>query len=169
MTSKYLGSYVGSTERYVKVQFGLAWAAFAIVKTILRSSKVRQKFKIRLFKAECISILLYGWDRLILTEALVDKLRKKMRAYHTRYLNSPEITSQTSAYIILLAKRLSASGILSSRVIVFARRKTSPSTALSSMNPRSGNLFDQRCQGRHISIKFRLTFYLARKHSKPKK
>ena len=29
---KYLGSYVGSTERDVKVRIGLAWAAFAKLK-----------------------------------------------------------------------------------------------------------------------------------------
>ena len=57
---KYLGSYVGSTEHDVKVRIGFAWAAFAKVKSILRSPKVKLNFKIRLFKAACISILLYG-------------------------------------------------------------------------------------------------------------
>ena len=33
---KYLGSYVGSTERDVKVRIGLKWAAFAKLKSILR-------------------------------------------------------------------------------------------------------------------------------------
>ena len=71
---KYLGSYVGSTEHDVKVRIGFAWAAFAKVKSILRSPKVKLNFKIRLFKAACISILLYGCESWILTEALIDRL-----------------------------------------------------------------------------------------------
>ena len=34
---KYLGSFVGSTERNVKVWIGLAWAAYAKLKSRLRS------------------------------------------------------------------------------------------------------------------------------------
>ena len=71
---KYLGSYEGSTEHDVKVRIGFAWTAFAKVKSILRSPKVKLNFKISLFKAECISILLYGHESWILTEALINKL-----------------------------------------------------------------------------------------------
>ena len=38
---KYLGSYVGSTERDVKVRIGLALAAFAKLKSIIRSHKFK--------------------------------------------------------------------------------------------------------------------------------
>ena len=55
---KYLGSYVGSTERDVKVRIGLARAALPKLKSIFRSPKIKLNFKIRLFKAACISILL---------------------------------------------------------------------------------------------------------------
>ena len=44
------------------VKVGLAWAAFAKLKSILRSPKIKLNFKIRLFKAACISILLYGCE-----------------------------------------------------------------------------------------------------------
>ena len=71
---KYLGSYVGSTERDIKVRIGLAWAAFAKLKSILRSPKIKLNFKIRLFKAACISILLYGCETWILTETSNEKL-----------------------------------------------------------------------------------------------
>ena len=83
---KYLGSYVGSTEHDVKVRIGFAWAAFAKVKSILRSPKVKLNFKIRLFKAACISILLYGCESWILTEALIDRL-EIMLPYHVKILN----------------------------------------------------------------------------------
>ena len=66
--------YVGSTERDVKVQIGLAWSAFSKLKSILRSLKIKLNFKIRLFKAACISILLYGCETWIFTEILNDKL-----------------------------------------------------------------------------------------------
>ena len=54
--------------RDVKVRIGLTWAAFAKLKSILRSPKVKLNFKIRLFKAACILILLYGCETWILTE-----------------------------------------------------------------------------------------------------
>ena len=71
---KYLGSFVGSTEHDVRVRIGLAWAAFAKLKTILRSPKPTVSFKIRIFQAACISILLYGCESWILTTALAKKL-----------------------------------------------------------------------------------------------
>ena len=37
---KYLGPYVGSIECDVKVRVGLAWAAFAKLKSILRSNLI---------------------------------------------------------------------------------------------------------------------------------
>ena len=58
----------------MQVRICLAWAAFAKLKTILRSPKPKLNFKIRLFKATCISILLYGCETWILTEALTEKL-----------------------------------------------------------------------------------------------
>ena len=69
---KSLGSYVGSTEHDVWI--GLASTAFAKVKSIFISPMVKLNFKIRLFKAASISILVYGCESWILTEALVDKL-----------------------------------------------------------------------------------------------
>ena len=50
---KYLGSYVGSTERDVEFRFGLACTSFAILKSVLRSPNVKFNFKIHIFKAAC--------------------------------------------------------------------------------------------------------------------
>ena len=50
-----------------------AWAAFAKLKSILRSLKIKLNYKISLFKAACISILLYGCETWILTEELIEK------------------------------------------------------------------------------------------------
>ena len=76
---KYLGSYVGSTEHDINVRIGLAWTAFAKLKKILRSPKPKLNFKIRIFQAACISILLYGCESWILTATLADKLDKFAR------------------------------------------------------------------------------------------
>ena len=46
----------------------------AKLKSILRSPKIKLNYKIRLFKAACISILLYRCETRILTETLIDKL-----------------------------------------------------------------------------------------------
>ena len=78
---KYLGSYVGSTENDLQVHIGLAWAAFVKLKSILRSPKPNLNLKIRLFKAACVSILLYGCETWILTEALTEKLDIVARTY----------------------------------------------------------------------------------------
>ena len=67
---KYLGSYIGSTEHDIKVRIGFAWAAFAKLKSILRPPKLELEFKIRVLKAACFSILLYGCESWILTAAL---------------------------------------------------------------------------------------------------
>ena len=71
---KYFGSYIVSTERNVKIRIRLAWAAFAKVKSILRSPKVNLNFRLRFFKASCISLLLYGCESWILKEELIYKL-----------------------------------------------------------------------------------------------
>ena len=85
---KYLGSYVVSTEHEVKVRIGLAWAAFAKVKSIFRSLKVKLNFKIRLFKVACISIKLYGCESWILTKALIDKFEIFPRIYYQIMLDN---------------------------------------------------------------------------------
>ena len=72
---KYLVSYVGFTEHDVQVRIGLAWAAFAKLKSILRSPKQKMNFKVCLFKAACVSILLYDCETWILTEAFTEKLK----------------------------------------------------------------------------------------------
>ena len=79
---KSLGSYVGSTERDVKVRIGLAWVAFAKFKSILRSPKVKLNFQIRLIKVECISILMYGCETWILIEAFIEKLDIYARTWY---------------------------------------------------------------------------------------
>lgn len=71
---KYLGSYVGSTEKDINNRIGLAWTAFAKLKPILIASRPTLEFKMRLFNAAIISVLLYGCETWVLTEALAKKL-----------------------------------------------------------------------------------------------
>ena len=69
---KYHGSYDGSKYNDFRVRIRLAWTLFLKAKSLLRSPKVKPNFKIRLFKAACISIL-YGCESWILAEAFIDK------------------------------------------------------------------------------------------------
>ena len=73
---KYLGSYMGSTDKDISNRIGLAWAAFTRLRAILtsRSGKPTVKIKIRLFNAACISILLYGCETWVLTASQSTKL-----------------------------------------------------------------------------------------------
>ena len=57
-----------------KVWIELSCKEFAKVNSILRSPMVKLNFKIHLFKAACISILLYGCQTWLPTKALIDKL-----------------------------------------------------------------------------------------------
>jgi hypothetical protein len=72
---KYLGAYVGSTANDIKHRIALAWVAFDKLKGILRSPKPSlQRIKMRLFKAACVSTLLYGCETWVLTEAQSEQL-----------------------------------------------------------------------------------------------
>lgn len=71
---KYLGAHVGSTEKDVKSRIALEWLAFAKLKPILKAARPTVKFKMRLFNAACISVLLYGCESWVLTESLLKRL-----------------------------------------------------------------------------------------------
>lgn len=71
---KYLGSYVRSTEKDLDARIALTWAAFDKMRSILTSEKLDKNFKIRLFNASCISILLYGCESWNLTKQLNEKV-----------------------------------------------------------------------------------------------
>ena len=71
---KYLGSYVGSSAKDASTRIALAWVAFNKLKPILKATRPTTKFKMRLFNAACISVLLYGCESWVLTETLLKKL-----------------------------------------------------------------------------------------------
>ncbi len=56
---KYLGSMVASSENDIKIRKGQAWAAFWKLKDIWNAKNLSIDFKIRIYNASCISILLY--------------------------------------------------------------------------------------------------------------
>ena len=71
---KYLGSHVGSTVKDISARIALAWVAFAKLKPILKASRPTLKFKMRLFNAAVVSVLLYGCETWVLAEELAKKL-----------------------------------------------------------------------------------------------
>ena len=83
---KYLGSHMASSEKDVNTRIGLAWGAFNKLRTILTSPTLHLQLRTRIFKAACISILLYGCESWILTEALSDRLDTYARACYRTML-----------------------------------------------------------------------------------
>jgi len=71
---KYLGSYVGTTEKDLDARIALTWVAFDKLRPILTSSKLAKKLRLRFLNASCISILLYGCESWTLDEKLKTKV-----------------------------------------------------------------------------------------------
>jgi exonuclease III len=73
---KYLGSYMGSTDKDISARIALAKTAFAKLRPILssRNGKPSLSLKIRLFNAACVSILLYGCESWVLSTLQAHKL-----------------------------------------------------------------------------------------------
>jgi hypothetical protein len=71
---KYLGAHMESTKKDVQARIGLAWVAFNKLESIFHSTKTPLNFKIRLFNAACVSILLYGCETWVLTKDMANDL-----------------------------------------------------------------------------------------------
>ncbi len=55
---------------HIKVRKELVWEAFWKMKNIWKPTTISMKLKINIFRASCISILLYGSESWIVTKAL---------------------------------------------------------------------------------------------------
>ena len=64
----YLGSWIESTDREIRVRKGKAWGALHILKDIWKS-KLSKSLNIKLFIAACESVLIYGSETWTLTNA----------------------------------------------------------------------------------------------------
>jgi hypothetical protein len=84
---KYLGSMVLSSNTDIKVRKGLAWKAFWKLRNIWKSTTVPTKLKINIFKASCISILLYDSESWILTKTLEKSLNSFATSCYRIILN----------------------------------------------------------------------------------
>ena len=139
--------------------------------TILRSPKVKLNFKIRLSKAASISILLYGCESWILTEALMDKLDIFRRTCYRIMLGIKQsrdhVTNESlyhpTSQVPVGERKLKFTGH-------FIRMPTNePANCFVIYESKIRSSLRPEYQGRHISIKFRPIFHLARKRSKPMK
>ena len=70
---KYLGAWVDSSEKYVKIRNAQSWRTCHQMRNIW-NSKLSRKFKIRLIIATVKSVLLYGCETWTLTNSLLKKL-----------------------------------------------------------------------------------------------
>ena len=80
---KYLGSYVASTDHYVNVRIGQAWAALNNMTSIWKSN-LSVKLKKNFFRATVESILVYG----SITWTLTSSIEKKIDGAYTRMLRA---------------------------------------------------------------------------------
>ena len=70
---KYLGAWVDSSEKYVKIRKAQAWRTCHQMRNIWNSN-LSKKFKIRLMLATVESVMLYGCETWTLTNSLIKKL-----------------------------------------------------------------------------------------------
>ena len=70
----YLGSKMASSESDFKRRPGLQWSTFWKLERLWRSKAVPTNFNVNLFKATCLSILLYGCEGWTPTKKKEDKL-----------------------------------------------------------------------------------------------
>ncbi|MEE8288342.1 MAG: reverse transcriptase domain-containing protein [Nitrosomonadaceae bacterium] len=80
---KYLGSWINSTEKDIKVRKALAWKACNKMTKIWKS-KLKRNLKIRIFQATVESVLLYGCEAWTLTNSL----EKGLDGCYTRLLRT---------------------------------------------------------------------------------
>ena len=79
----YLGAWIATTERDLRVRKAKAWAACHKLKQMWKSDLRRGlKIRLRLFVATVESILLYGYETWTLTESL----KKRIDGCYTRML-----------------------------------------------------------------------------------
>lgn len=80
---KYLGSWVDSTEKDIKIRKALAWQALNRMGTIWRS-KMSRETKVGLFRATVETVLLYGSE----TWTMTPVLEKSLNGCYTRMLRA---------------------------------------------------------------------------------
>ena len=77
-----LTSYIRSSERDIEMRIGLTWGAFEKLRHILTSPKIDLKFRMRIFNAACIPVLLYGCESWTLTETSSENLNSLVRTFY---------------------------------------------------------------------------------------
>ena len=92
---KYLGSYVGSSEKDINIRIGLAWGAFNKLRSLLTSKTLSNQLKLRLFNAACISVLLYGCECWLLNASSTKKLDVFARTCYRLILNIDQSEDHT--------------------------------------------------------------------------
>ena len=80
---KYLGSWVESTEKDLKIRKALAWQALNKMRSIWKS-KLSRDTKVRLLRATVESVLLYGCEAWTMTPTL----EKSLNGCYTRMLRA---------------------------------------------------------------------------------
>jgi hypothetical protein len=107
---KYLGSYVASSEADIRTRKGQAWGAFWKMKDVFRSKSLRIGLKMKIFKAACLTILLYGCESWILNEKLAKSLDSFATSCYRIMLNIKRLDKITNEEVY---KRVAVGGTAS--------------------------------------------------------
>ena len=84
---KYFGSMMSTSQADLHVRRGHAWSAFWSMETLWRGEEVTLDLKIRIFKATCLSILLYGREAWSINKAMTSRLNSFATSCYRYMLN----------------------------------------------------------------------------------
>ena len=84
---KYLGSMMSTSHADFNVRRSQAWSAFWSMKALWRAKDVTLDLKIRIFKATCLSILLYGSEAWSINKAMTSRLNSFATSCYRYMLN----------------------------------------------------------------------------------
>ena len=109
----YLGSKMtadGSYEREIRARLSKAGQAYATLRNIWKSGKLKQKMKIFLFKSKVLSILLYGSESWKMTNIINHRLEvfqnrclhKILKIFRPNTISNAELHRRTSTQPITL-------------------------------------------------------------------
>ena len=87
MDFKYLGSMMASSSSDLKKRRALAWAAFWKLERLWRSAGTPITTKVKLFKALCVTVLLYGCESWVITKDMENRINSFATSCYRIMLN----------------------------------------------------------------------------------
>lgn len=116
---KYLGSMMSSSEKDMRARKGQAWGAFWKMKEIWKSKSIKIQLKVRLFKASCLAILLYGSETWTLTKQQKQVLNSFATSCYRIMLGVKRMDHVTNETIYALVNEEPLSSVIARRQLTW--------------------------------------------------